>query len=1747
MLVRDGAGYGMDVFRVRDRLIDDYREFTGSFVDIHDKSIREHVAERMAGGYQWPDPWLSLNPNFASGGTITDLIAEGLLHPECERIFRLKDDNPDGPVLRLHQHQREAIEAARTGSSYVLTTGTGSGKSLAYMIPIVDRVLAARAAGTYRPGIKAIVVYPMNALANSQLRELQKFLTIGYPEGPLVTFDRYTGQESRDDRARIIADPPDILLTNYVMLELVLTRPRDRGLIEAARGMWFLVLDELHTYRGRQGADVALLVRRLRDTCDAAAVQCIGTSATMTTEGDATDQRRAVAEVATTLFGVPVQPGHVIGETLERITDPAAIAPDALRQRITDSPPHEEFAAFTSDPLATWIEEVFGFEPGSPAAKPRRRRRPPTLPEAARHLGEQTSMGQAACTTAIKDALQAGSRIINPATGRPVFAFRLHQFLSKGDNVYVTLEPPATRHVTSTYQVTAPGGDSRPGGEDGAAPDGISAPQRILVPTAFCRECGQDYLAVTRSDTEGGRRYAARRDNDASGGDEASGYLFISDDQPWPSSLEQVLVEGRLPYSWLTYDPVAGQTVDPARVKLLPEPVQVDVTGREAGPGEGAYAAYVPSPFRFCLRCRTSYEQARGNDFAKLAKLSAEGRSSAMSLITASIVRTLRTWEGGLDDKARKLLAFVDNRQDASLQAGHFNDFVQVTQLRGALYRALEKAPEGLTDEIVAQQVTEELGLAMADFARNPGAKYSQRDEAWRALREVTGYRLYLDLERGWRVTMPNLEQTGLLRIRYRDLPEVAADAEAWRGSHVALRDDDPVHREEIAGALLDELRRNLAIDVEYLSEDGFDQVRRLSAQHLKEPWSLPERELPPMAGVAFPGPGKRGQRRSNVYLSGRGQFGRFLIREYASRRINIKIADAQEIITDLFRTLNEAGLLTVAVPPDENDVPGYRLRAAVIHWQAGSGLSGAEDRVRRTLTNEEGPRVNPFFRELYREVATTLAGLRAKEHTAQVPPAERQEREHEFSEAALPVLYCSPTMELGVDINALSAVGLRNVPPTPANYAQRAGRAGRSGQPALVVTYCATGNAHDQYYFRRPTDMVGGSVAPPRLDLANEDLVRSHVQAIWLAETGQDLRGSLTDVLDVGGANPSLELLPEVRERLTNPAAAQRAATRVKAVLAGMTASLARAPWWREGWVDDAISQAPQGFDDACRRWRDLYRLALQEFHAQSARSVDISVPHKERDNAARRARDARIQLTLLSNEDSDDFQTDFYSYRYFASEGFLPGYSFPRLPLAAYIPGLAGRREGDYIQRPRFIGIGEFGPGAVIYHEGARYQVVSVALPPAEPGQEGTVTVTARRCRDCGYLHPEAVGIDVCEHCGEPLRDTTRALLRLTSVRTARRDRISSDEEERRRAGFELQTSYRFGHHGGKPGRIDATAADGDGPVLSLAYGDSATVRVTNIGRRRRQNPDIHGYMIDVTTGRWLKENEREDQAAPEEEGLEAPGGVKRKQRVIPYVEDRRNILVTRLSAAVRQETAVTAAIALERGIEAAFQLEDSELSSDELPDPQRRGRALFIESAEGGAGALRRLVDDPDALPKAARTALQIMHFDPDSGADVSADEPGAGRERCVRACYDCLLSYSNQRAHEMINRHLVRDLMLRLATATVDNPAAQERKSSAEPENHRAAEFVAWLRSHDLRLPDDVDGDTEGTQPDLIYHLPDGNAAIFVTSTGEDENQRAGRGEQAHEVLRDLGWSVIIIGPGTDWATVADRYPSVFGSQ
>ena len=1060
---------------MREQLVRDYRSFTAAFVEPRDERIREFIGRQLAEGAQWPDPWLSLNPSFKAGGTVTELVDAGLLHPECERIFRIKEHpaDPGRRVITLHRHQSDAIEAAASKRSYVLTTGTGSGKSLAYIVPIVDRVLQGRGAAGASPGVKAIIVYPMNALANSQVFELEKFLKHGYGEGKEpVTFARYTGQESQDERRRILADPPDILLTNYVMLDLVLTRPDERRhLIAAAHGLQFLVLDELHTYRGRQGADVAILVRRIREACEAPDLQVVGTSATMASGGSTAERNATVAAVATRLFGSEVTPERVIGETLLRATTGKEPGPTELSAAVhrarTGGLDGVTYDTLAADPLAAWIESSFGLtvEAGTGALV---RRAPTTVALAATDLAEMTGVGADTCAAAIRAALLVGSRLRNDVTGRPLFAFRLHQFISKGDTVHVSLEPEGERYITSRYQLRVPG-----------------APEKALLPLGFCRECGQEYYVVARVVRSGRVTFVPRHDSDASGGDAVTGYLYVSSDHPWPAD---PVVEGRLPDHWLVENDDGSTSIVPSKGKYLPAPVWLAPDGEQAADGQGRAAWFMSTPFAFCLRCRVSYEQVRGNDFSKLATLDQEGRSSAVTVLSSSIVRSLKAFDAeALDPKARKLLTFVDNRQDASLQAGHFNDFVQVAQLRGALSQALASAPGGLTHDVVAQQVTAALGLDFSDFASNPNAKFSARESAERALRAVVEYRLYTDLKRGWRVTMPNLEQVGLLRVRYVDLLEIASDTETWAGRHDALAAAPPALRGELARILLDELRRVLAIDVDCLGELGFERAQRESRQHLREPWAMSEGERLETVGTVFARSGTPGGWRTDLNVSGRSAFGRYL-RSPSGLGRDLSTTDALAVITDLLAALADVGTL-VEVTRDTNGTPGYRLKASAVRWEAGDGTKGADDPLRRRMESEALPRVNPFFRDLYREVALGLAGLHAKEHTAQVPPDERERREADFREGTLPLLYCSPTMELGVDIASLNAVALRNVPPTPANYAQRSGRAGRSGQPALVTTYCATGNAHDTYWFRRSRDMVAGSVQAPRLDLGNEEL----------------------------------------------------------------------------------------------------------------------------------------------------------------------------------------------------------------------------------------------------------------------------------------------------------------------------------------------------------------------------------------------------------------------------------------------------------------------------------------------------------------------------------------------------------------------------------------------------------------------------------------------------------------------------------
>lgn len=1717
----------MDAFGVLGAVLGDYESFVRGFLNIRDPEVLEKVEREVENGLMWPEPWLALNPAFQPGGSVGDLVDRELLHPAAREIFRHHtDEDPFGREIAFHKHQADAIEIAARRESYVLTTGTGSGKSMSYIVPIVDRVLRDGSG----QGVRAIVVYPMNALANSQLGELEKFLG---RDKPKATFKRYTGQESRVEREAILASPPDILLTNYVMLELMLTRPQERrSLITSAENLSFLVLDELHTYRGRQGADVAMLIRRLRGAIGAQQLQCVGTSATLAGPGTRAEQRVEVAVLASRLFGTAIPASNIVGESLRRATV-GDTDPGRLRSRVVLAPPITRTALLRDD-LAILIEQTFGL--GEDAEGNLARRTPTRLPDAATQLSALTGADHAVCATALRDTLLAGSRA-RDGDGRPLFAFKLHQFIGKGDTAYVTLARPGQRYLTTHYQRSAP----------------VEPPGQPLFPLAFCRECGQDYLVVNRE--RGGERFTPRMLTGGTGEPvEATGLLLITD-ADWPDESSEALLE-LVPEDWVI-EAGGRRELDSARRPRLPRGLRVDGFGTIT---DGGITAAFFDTLHFCPSCKTSYESTAQSEFSRVASLGTEGRASAVSVLSQAVVRTLRE-ASGLDSEARKFLVFSDNRQDASLQAGHFNDFVLVGLVRSALYQAVlrqqHRCPdEPLTDDDLGQRVVGCLKVEISDYARNPEVDYAARRKVDKALRESVAYRVWADLRRGWRITMPNLEQTGQLLLTYAGLAEFAKDERKWADTGLSLAGAEPDTRQLIMKTLLDEMRRHICIESAYLTEERYEDIKRASQEWLRPPWALTD-EQSVYAATCYPGPRPKSTPGAggDLYLSGLGQYGRWLRRpdRFPLHPHRVSVQDADTIIATLLTRMAEVGLLTKI--DERHRRTGYRIQAGMIEWRASDGEHRAPDPLR---SNTAQGRVNPYFRRFYAETATGLAGLEAREHTAQVSPDNRQDRERRFSDAELSVLYCSPTMELGVDIKSLNVVGMRNVPPTPANYAQRSGRAGRSGQPAVVLTYCATGNAHDNYYFGRSQDMVAGAVAPPRLELGNQDLVRAHVHAIWLVVIGLDLKASMTELLDV--ELPGQPLRDEVTSKIGNTATPARAAAAVRTVLLA-TPEVTSAAWWREDWIDATITEAPRRFQQALHRWRGLYSEALSELDAANEvlKIIGASEPAKKR--ARGQISEARAALDLLRGDIDEVNQGDFYTYRYFASEGFLPGYSFPRLPLAAFIPAERKTRhgQGDYVQRPRFLAISEFGPGAFVYHEGARYEVNRVSLPARDDGT-GINLTEIERCEACGYLNEGngPTGHEKCEHCDSSTLLKMSSMMKLLAVKTRRRDRISADEEERQRAGHEIVTAIRFEPHGERSSELRSTLCDGEGHLLAeLSYGDTALIRRMNVGLRRRKDKDERGYLLDTLDGRWARTADLANTA------LTSPDD--RIQRVVPYVEDHRNALLIKFAPHIPTGQRMAAMYAIKRAVEAEFQLESNELAVE--PMPGRTGDhawsvLLMFEAAEGGAGVLRRLATEAEPIRRVARRAITLLHYDPGNGADLGKAEHAT--EPCAQACYDCLLSYANQWDHQSLDRHGVIGLLQELAVATLqiggdggEDRAAQLARLEKDS-NELEKSFLRFLYEHGYRLPQVAQQIVEDfyVRPDFAFYTAGGEVAIFIDGPIHDSGYQAGRDKASQARLEDeAGWMVlrfhhegnrtVACGDQPSWRDIVANNPAVFG--
>lgn len=390
----------MNIIELYENLKGSYKSYLESFVAIKDERIKEKVSDSIKHEELWPKALIQFNPNFEKGIGVKELIAKGFpIHPDLEYFF----DKP------FYKHQQDAIELGCQDKEFIVTSGTGSGKSRTFMATIFNYVLQNEE--VCKDKTISIIVYPMNALINSQAEELSRYKST-YEEKTgnkcPFTFGKYTGQENDEARTKMQQTPPNIILTNYMMLELLMTRAgKEEDLRKCfLENLHFLVFDELHTYRGMQGSDVSFLIRRIKALASGK-VLCFGTSATMVADDSMSyaQQREKVAEVASCIFGSTYIKEQVIDETLAIGLSDEEPSDGELRTCIkTPIPTSFDINDAKKYPTAIWLEQNIALEYKKKEGK-YFRGKPIAIEDMAKKLSLQTGEEEEKCQKHIIDLL----------------------------------------------------------------------------------------------------------------------------------------------------------------------------------------------------------------------------------------------------------------------------------------------------------------------------------------------------------------------------------------------------------------------------------------------------------------------------------------------------------------------------------------------------------------------------------------------------------------------------------------------------------------------------------------------------------------------------------------------------------------------------------------------------------------------------------------------------------------------------------------------------------------------------------------------------------------------------------------------------------------------------------------------------------------------------------------------------------------------------------------------------------------------------------------------------------------------------------------------------------------------------------------------------------------------------------------------------------------------------------------------
>lgn len=1723
-----------------DHVIAEYRAHLRTEFRARDPGLRAALEDALdRPRFLAQEAFFQAHRPFVTGKPWTDLG----LDPRLARVLASRTDTTSAFL-----HQSIAIEhlLGPDPSPLAVTTGTGSGKTECFLVPVLNNAIDD--AGCFKKdGLTAILVYPMNALMQDQIERIQQYLEAsGHGHVRVEKYDRTTTESARDAMRR---SPPHILLTNYMMLEYLLVRPADREALFANHRCRYLVLDEVHTYRGSLGANIALLVRRLGSHLAAARQDWladhadrsrrfprlvpVATSATIKSLDEtglpaaevARQRVAAVQEFLHHITGAPAEQIRVVSEELEPLDVPR-------EARWTgESPALDVPTSNDAEAVRRAAALLAGLPPSTPLETSVRTarilwtlsdllaRRPRSVTQLADIIAttvpERSQSTIEALEREIRAALVVGAAV--PARVAGGLRLRTHRFVRGGWRFHLCVDPAC--------------GSLHPMAETEC---GCGAP---TAPLFICRGCGVHALGFRGDDPD-----------------------------PTASPLRSAGPRGEGEEEWLLF-PGPAEEEDEDVVEEGDEPDRRGPASRR----RSLSGSFDPRSLAFSRDERL--HAVRGVLHPGRTRCLACGGTSGswkiltpVQLGTSAAVRVLA--EGLVDglaeqhrrdrahDGKERLLIFADSRQDASHQARFITYAGRFDRMRRRVVAALRSRGRALSIAQIVQELRAE-GFRQRDNPHAPASgdpdfvpeSVKLRASAWEEAPLLDD----LAITARYRATVVNL---GLVGVVYERLDEYVAARGTTLCQRLGLDARELCH---LLRCLLDEMRtrgnlsramlayhpdspdcpdefrapadwqrklrrpQGVALSAEGAVATAIDPSTLADGIDVMNPWSLNRRGRAPLL-----------ERRMRHLLDRTS--GHSPAAEDMEAVLQFLLAGSYLTPVTLHGHRRTARLLHVEEEKVRLELlePDHRFRCTTCAVKLSRSYAGAPCPVcagRMEVWPDREVRENRYVQRILK---SDMRPLVAREHTAQIPGEDRLESETAFKAKAdvspVNVLACSPTLEMGIDVGGLDAVVLRNVPPRPDNYAQRGGRAGRRTRVGVVVGF-TRGTPHDQYFYDRPGEMIAGEVPAPSIGLGNRDVALRHLTAIALSSVEPGLAGRMMEYVNIRGERDAAK----VQGLIDRIAGAFPVAAR-----------MALGSWGPEileatGLTDEAamlaaLAAQPQRIEDLFQR----VQRQIHELEGSIQRWLDLGYG----DRSAVRAMDQKRKILGMPGEGRERSEADDRSsgnpMRRFAEHGILPGYEFPSQPATLRLLGDA--REDEPLSVERRFGLAQYAPGAHVYARGHRWRVLGLdTASPWNPrsDQPDWLYVICSVCR-LRYGDQDHAR---CPRCGSTSSSGMPCNAHEFAGFAARRDDTPVLEEEDRLAARNLLRAYP--QWDGIPLSRFRLPTDW---TLELSRDES--VRWLNEWKppseRATRNgvPQLHaeasGFLICPACGRTLQPPARESDSR-------AQRGRRRARSAAdadPYGHARGchragqppvAVAMTTCTPAITLRVLVTLppgmqdqdyvawgqslGAALRIGMRQLYMLDGPEIELELEPvwspagsgDGERRGSITFIDGAIGGSGFLERAAHELHLV--AGRAIDHLRH------------------EGCTRACYRCLKSYQNQRHHDALDWTLIHpDLEIlaqappveqRIAGQRVHDPAPWLEAFAAGVGSPLELQFLRLFEKHGLAVERQVAlRASPSTEPLAIadFVVAGSRIAVFVDSATFHQGRRSRRDRNVRDRLR-----------------------------